>query len=111
MSVHALIESTGQKSISCDSDALLLVVVELMVAGKVNAMAVVNAAENLLGIITDHDFMRALNQNGGYLGKSIVGDWMTSNVITCSSGTKLTDAIKLMANHRIRHLAIVDGEN
>lgn len=75
----------------------------------VNALAVVEDGQ-LVGIITDHDIIRALADSGPGFGGSKVQDWMTSKVVTCSLEDKLSKALNLMAAHGIRHLVVVEGD-
>lgn len=74
----------------------------------VNALAVIDD-DTLVGIITDHDIIRCLADTGPDFSAQVVKDWMTEKPLTCSSETKLTEALKLMAGRGIRHLPVVEG--
>ncbi|WP_170428422.1 CBS domain-containing protein [Ruegeria arenilitoris] len=73
----------------------------------VNALAVVDDG-TLVGIITDHDIIRCLADSGPDFSAQSIKDWMTKKPLTCTSETKLTDALKLMAGRGIRHLPVVE---
>lgn len=88
----------------------LLSVVERMVAARQNAAVVVDRNGMVVGILTDHDVMHALAKNRGQLDGLVASEWMTENVITCSSDTRLSEALRLMGRNRIRHIVAVDGE-
>lgn len=75
----------------------------------VNALAVVDDG-TLVGIITDHDIIRCLADSGPDFSTQTVRDWMTEKPLTCTSETKLTDALKLMAGRGIRHLPVVERD-
>lgn len=81
-----------------------------MVSAEVNAICAVGADGELVGILTDHDIIRALNDGGGSLGHARVRDWMSSNIIRCDIGTSLEKALKIMGSFRIRHIVILDGD-
>lgn len=74
----------------------------------VNALAVVEKS-TLLGIITDHDIIRCLADTGPDFSEQTVRDWMTEKPVTCNAKTKLSDALKLMAERGVRHLPVVEG--
>ena len=75
----------------------------------VNALAVVEGDE-LVGIITDHDIIRALADTGPDFSMAKVSDWMTPKVVTCALGDKLSQALNLMGGYGIRHLVVVDND-
>ena len=109
MSVQSLLGKPDLALLACAPHDLLSDACALMVKNKVNAIAVIEDGLHLVGILTDHDVMRALDGRAGKLGVAPVFDWMTDKVITCSPDTKLTQAIRLMGKHGIRHLVVVDG--
>lgn len=111
MSVNAIIGKADAELITCKSDDLLKDVVGLMVGHNENAVAVVadDKKEHLVGILTDHDVMLALNQEGLEFKSALVGDWMSRKVVTCSADAKFTTALKLMGQHGIRHIVVVEG--
>jgi len=76
----------------------------------VNALAVIDNDGLLAGIVTDQDIIRGLADRDGELVDCDVNELMTSSVITCAEDTRLTDALKLMGSHKIRHLVVVEGE-
>jgi len=110
MSVQSLLGKSDLKLLSCVAHDYLSDACEMMVKNKVNAVAIVTAGSHLVGILTDHDVMRALDGRDGRLGVAAISDWMTEDVITCPPDTKLTQAMRLMGKHGIRHLVVVDGE-
>lgn len=63
---------------------------------------------NLLGIVTERDLLRAVAQ-GQDPTKTALKDVMRTEVITVDPQTTLKDAAKLMATKWIRHLPIVEN--
>lgn len=64
----------------------------------------------IVGILTERDFVRIVEQVGMLLNKNLARDHMTQPVITVQSDTPVTDIIKLMREKHVRHL-IVLGKN
>ena len=86
--------------------------VAIMVASNRNAIAVVEKDNELRGILTDHDVIRAVHETqnkGQSIDNMHTSDWMTADVISCDVSAKLSDALKLMGRHKIRHLVALDG--
>lgn len=108
MSIKTLLGETTPDLITCRPSDELQVAVERMVENHLNAIAVMDTDGTLVGILTDHDVMRAIYQGKGRLADTQVYAWMTDKVVTCSPETKLTDALQLMGRHGIRHLVVTD---
>ncbi len=69
---------------------------------------VVMEGDQLVGIITERDILKAAAQ-GADLDKTPVGDLMTREVQTVPPDHSIRDAARMMAQHWIRHLPVVDG--
>ncbi len=77
---------------------------DLMAKYKVSGFPVVDAMNHLVGIVTNRDMRFALN------GEEPVSNIMTSEgLITASLGTTLEDAERILHQHRIEKLPIVDA--
>ncbi|WP_165354615.1 cyclic nucleotide-binding/CBS domain-containing protein [Tropicimonas sp. IMCC6043] len=81
---------------------------ERIVELDVNALAVVDLDGRVEGIVTDHDIIRSLV--GGTFDSATVRDCMSSPAVSCEADTPLSEALRLMTKHRIRHLVMLrDG--
>lgn len=63
--------------------------------------------EAIVGIVTERDVMRAVGQ-GADPDQALIADVMTREVVTAEPDTHVREAARLMAQHWIRHLPIVD---
>lgn len=108
MSVLKLLGRPARDLLYCSPTDELLDVVRDLVNNNVNAITVLDTKEALVGILTDHDIMRAVTFSKGDLSGVEVHEWMTDKVITCTFDTKVTDALRLMGKHSIRHLVVTD---
>lgn len=108
MSVLNLLGSPAKELLYCSPEDEVLDVVCDLVNNNVNAIAVLDHEKNLVGILTDYDIMRALANACGDLTGFVAREWMTERVIACNFDTKLTDALRLMGKHGIRHLVVTD---
>jgi CBS domain-containing protein len=102
-------------------------VVDLLVNAAQRRIVVVDAQRHVLGIITDGDllkrastaerasllqaFARRLAGGGGAtidLAKRTAGEVMTANPITVTPETPLLDALRVLLQHKIKRLPVVD---
>ena len=58
--------------------------------------------------MTERDFVRIVEKVGMLLKEDQAKDFMAKPVVTVQSDTSLTDAMKLMQAHHIRHLVVLD---
>lgn len=69
---------------------------------------VVMDGDVLVGIITERDILRATALDAD-VDALTVGEVMTTEVVTTTAEVSLHDAARVMAQHWIRHLPVVDG--
>lgn len=90
--------------IKLSPDATLREAVSLMSRFKISGLPIVDSEDRLVGIITNRDlqFERSLDRP--------VRDAMTSTgLITAPAGTTLDEAERILGEHRIEKLPVVDG--
>jgi CBS domain-containing protein len=71
-------------------------------------VAVVMEGSSLVGIISERDVMRGLDDKGSELLDVTVDQHMIRDVWTCSPRTTVDQAIALMTKGRFRHLPVMD---
>ena len=64
----------------------------------------------IVGILTERDFVRIVEQVGMLLHKNLARDHMTQPVITVPSDAPVADIVKLMREKHIRHVVVM-GKN
>ena len=105
MSIERVLGESAPELMTCQPSDALLLAIDRLVDNNLNAIAVVDD-ERLAGILTDHDIMRAMRKTRGKIDGERVDAWMTKDVITCVPETKLTEALRMMGQYRIRHLIV-----
>lgn len=97
-----------EASISESPTDSLRAAAELMWREQTGSLVVLDGT-SLVGIITERDVLQATAE-GVDVDALTVGEAMTAEVITTTDDTSIHDAARLMAQHWIRHLPVVDGE-
>lgn len=108
MSIQSLLSPDDRPLLSCMPDDLLTTAISRLVGEASNAIAVTGPVGQLVGILTDHDIVRAINAGHGSVTRAHVEDWMTRPVVTVTPDTSLSMALGMMAHHRIRHVIVTD---
>lgn len=75
---------------------------------KVGAV-VVFSDRGVAGVFSERDVIRLLNTNEADFRGMKLSDVMTRDVISVAPGQTAEEALNLMKDHRIRHLAVMDG--
>lgn len=81
--------------------------IDTMLDNHVGAVPILNADEELVGIVTERDVALSL---AGVLTEEVAKDYMTKNVITTTPGTPVEGASKIMVRNRLRRIPI-EGED
>jgi CBS domain-containing protein len=111
MKIQEILDRKGNQVYVIGPDISMREAAARIVAWNVGAVIVTDTDNALLGIISERDFLRALNKFGTGLLDLRVSVLMTTSVITCTPETTIGDALSLMGSHHIRHLPVVlDGQ-
>jgi CBS domain-containing protein len=95
--------------VSVGKGATVLEAVQAMVDAKHGA-AVILEGTQLLGVFTERDVVRRVVHKGLDPKTTPVAEVMTRHVITVREDDDRSSVLKLMNEHHIRHLPVVDAE-
>lgn len=71
--------------------------------------ALVMEDDQLLGIFTERDIVRALGEHFDAAGHA-VSEWMTPNPLTVEPSTPVEQALRTMLDRNFRHLPVAEGD-
>ena len=97
-------------AVTCHVNDPAAVAAHLMWDHDCGIIAVVRDDGELAGVITDRDSCMAAFTQGRPLEEILVNSAMATHVITAVPDLKVADAERLMAEHRIRRLPVVDED-
>ena len=88
-------------------------VAQIMKRENIGPIPVIDNTESqkLIGIITDRDLAMKIVGEGRDPRSTRVEAVMSRKVVTCRADDELTIALKLMSDHQIRRIVIVDHAN
>jgi len=110
MNVEEILDRKGRHLYEVSPDWPVRRAVAMLAAWNVGTTLVTDFNGKLVGIVSERDLVRGLNECGSKIMKIRVCDLMTKSVITCGPETSVGDALSLMAMHRIRHLPVKRGD-
>ena len=98
-------------------DETIIHACELMEKNRIGALIVVEQKtetdqgdHQVVGIVTERDIVKTISHHQLDLEGKPVKEIMSKNVVSASSENTTNEAIKLMIENQIRHLAILDED-
>ena len=109
MKVEAMLAAKGDKVVTARPDAAITTIVRMLKLEGIGALVISEDGEEILGIISERDVVRALVEHGGEVLKMKAADLMTRSVKTCAPEVNIRDVMAEMTRSRVRHLPVVRG--
>lgn len=105
-----LLDAKGSTIYAIDPDAPVLQAIQMMAEHHVGALLVMQG-ETLSGIVSERDYARKVILKGRSSAEAKCWEIMTAPVETVTPERTVHDCMRLMTEHRIRHLPVVqDGK-
>ena len=109
MKVEAILEAKGRPVHTAPRTMGVAQAVEEMVNRGIGALVVSSDGEQVEGVISERDIVRALARAGAVLLSMRVGEIMSRDVPVCSPQDTITHVMAEMTRTRHRHLPVVEG--
>jgi CBS domain-containing protein len=107
--VSALLAHKESHVVSVSPDETVFAAIERMVEHNVGAVVVLGADRALAGIFTERDYLRRIALEGRTSRETRVESVMTSDLVTVPPGASVDECLRLMTDHKIRHLPVVEA--
>jgi CBS domain-containing protein len=108
--VAAILKHKGYHVSTVDPTTLVSEVAALLSERRIGAVLVMDEADQLLGIVSERDIVRALAANGARTLEMTAGQLMTRAVQVAHPDTSVLEAMQMMTAGRFRHLPVVDHD-
>ena len=109
MLVSQILKSKGDLVFTATPTETVAAVAALLHSRRVGALVVLDA-EQVVGIVSERDVVRAMAEAGGVALDRPVSEIMTANVHYAQPGETVDSLLGRMTDRRIRHLPVVKGE-
>ncbi len=108
MTVSAILKHKGRDIASVHPTMTIAEVTRMLAARGIGAILVQDSADQLLGIVSERDIVRALAANGAAALDMTAGQLMTRALKTATPDTTVGRAMEMMTAGRFRHLPVLD---
>ena len=110
VSVGTLLDRKGRGVFSIAPDASVYSAIEAMAEKGIGALVVLEDGR-LAGILSERDYTRKVILAGRSSRETLVGEIMSTGLVTVGPADTVGHCLWLMTEHRVRHLPVVaDGE-
>jgi CBS domain-containing protein len=110
MLIQDVLRAKGDSVFTIGPDATVTELLATLAEHNVGALVVSADGSTVAGIVSERDVARRLNEHGTAVLDRPVSEIMTSSVTTCTGQESVEDLMRLMTDHRIRHVPVVrDG--
>jgi CBS domain-containing protein len=106
--VRSILKTKGSEIWALSPDATVYEAVAMMAEKGVGALIVISR-DKLEGIISERDYARKVILKGHASKEMRVHEIMTRSVITVTCEHTVGECMRIMTDHRVRHLPVLDG--
>ncbi len=108
-SIDAVLKNKSPNLWSISPEATVFDAIKLMAEKNVGAL-LVTSKDKLVGIVSERDYTRKVILKGKSSKETAVGEIVSTPVITVSPSHTVEECLRLMTDHRVRHLPVLDAE-
>lgn len=106
--VSEILGDKGREVLKIDAGASVFEAVEQMVAANVGSLLVTDGGD-IVGIVTERDYLRRVTLEGRTDKDTAVGEIMTSPLVVVNPDTSIDECMAVMTDRRIRHVPVVEN--
>ena len=107
--ISEILNRKGTNVWSISPDATVFEAIEMMAEKNVGAVLVTEQGK-LVGIVSERDYTRKVVLRGKASKTTPVREILSSQVIHISPNQTVEDCMRLMTDHHIRHLPVLEGD-
>ena len=108
MSIASILNKKGAEVIRVTPPTLIKSVIQLLGERRIGAVLVIDENERLLGILSERDIVLSLARHGTTALDQTAAALMTQIQWTISPDGSIAEAMRIMTDHRVRHLPVLE---
>lgn len=107
--ISAILQDKGGQVWAISPEETVFEAIQLMAEKNVGALLVMSG-QRLLGVVTERDYTRKVAIKGKSSKETRVREIIASSYVSVSPFHTVEECMRLMTNHRVRHLPVLEGE-
>lgn len=107
--ISEILSHKGNQVWSISPDETVFDAIELMAEKNIGALLVIEY-NRLVGILTERDYTRKVALKGKSSKQTAVREILTGELVHVLPDQTIEDCMRLMTDHRVRHLPVLDGD-
>ena len=109
MNVATVLKAKGRAVATAHAETKLKDIAIQLAQKKIGAVVVVDDRDEVVGIVSERDLVRAIASGDHEILQTPVTDFMTRDVITCGEDRTIDEMMELMTKGRFRHVPVVNN--
>jgi CBS domain-containing protein len=110
MNVATILKQKGRGVFTTTTDRSLLDVARLLSQHGIGCIVIVGNDDEIAGIVSERDLMRAIGQGGPKVLNEPVSNFMTKTVVTAGEADTINQLMAEMTTRRFRHMPVVERD-
>jgi len=106
--VSEILGDKGGRVLKIEASASVFEAVQEMVEANVGSLLVTDG-DDIVGIVTERDYLRRVTLEGRTDKDTTVGEIMTAPLVVVTPETEIDECMALMTDRRIRHVPVVEN--
>jgi len=107
MDTAGILESKGGGVVTATAEKSLLHIAGLLAQNRIGCIVIVEG-EKVCGIVSEHDLIRAVGQDGPKALSKPVSNFMTTSVVTAGKADTSDWLLSKMTTRQFRHVPVVE---
>jgi CBS domain-containing protein len=108
MTVNDILSHKGSEVFTIEPAATVAAALRMLAGRHVGALVVTGADLHIVGIISERDIVRVLDENGPLVLDAHVSEVMTRRVVTCDPHETIAEIMERMTSGKFRHVPVVE---
>ncbi len=108
--IREILHQKGTTVWCISPEATVFEAIQMMADKNIGALLVTDHGK-LVGILTERDYTRKVALKGKFSKQTAVKEILSGQVVHVGPGSTVEECLRLMTDHRVRHLPVLEGDN